>query len=160
MTYMIGPVSVTALRKTLPDLVRPYRLKGVHIIAPLAFLAASWIIYWAGWQTDSLLIGFTLASLILYFAFMDRDAQTRSQLRSDWKNGLWLIVYYVFIGVMSFLGSFTNTKVYSIVIPAPWDTIVVGVGSLIFYYWGVASALRVPRITDADEAEESTLGNF
>ncbi|GMA58585.1 hypothetical protein GCM10025858_30880 [Alicyclobacillus sacchari] len=24
MTYMIGPVSVTALRRTLPDLVRPY----------------------------------------------------------------------------------------------------------------------------------------
>ncbi|TDY49553.1 aspartate/glutamate:proton symporter (AGT family) [Alicyclobacillus sacchari] len=160
MTYMIGPVSVTALRRTLPDLVRPYRLKGIHIIAPLAFLAASWIIYWAGWQTDSLLIGFTLASLVLYFAFMDRDAQTRAQLRSDWKNGLWIVVYYVFIGVMSFLGSFTNTKVYSIVIPAPWDTIIVGVGSLIFYYWGVASALRVPRITDTDEAEESTLGNF
>ncbi|WP_206921935.1 APC family permease [Alicyclobacillus suci] len=154
MTYMIGPVGVAALRRTAPDLKRPYRLKGLHIIAPAAFICATWIIYWAGWQTDSLLIGFTLASLILYFAFMDKDVESRQRLKNEWKSGIWLIVYYLFIAVMSVLGSFTNTKVYHIVIPNPWDTIIVGVGGLVFYYWGVASALRVPRIADESEAEE------
>ncbi|WAH35801.1 APC family permease [Alicyclobacillus dauci] len=153
MTYMIGPVGVAALRRTAPDLVRPYKLKGLGVIAPAAFICATWIIYWAGWQTDSLLIGFTLASLILYFAFMDRDSETRNRMRTEWKSGIWLIVYYLFVGVMSILGSFTNTKVYSIVIPNPWDTIVVGLGAIVFYYWGVASALRVPRIVEEDEAE-------
>ncbi|GMA62299.1 APC family permease [Alicyclobacillus fastidiosus] len=154
MTYMIGPVGVAALRRYAPELHRPYKLKGLHILAPAAFVCATWIIYWAGWQTDSLLIGFTLASLILYFAFMDKDAASRQRMKNEWKSGIWLIVYYLFVGVMSVLGSFTNTAVYHIVIANPWDTIIVGVGALVFYYWGVASALRVPRIVDEAEAEE------
>lgn len=153
MTYMIGPVSAAALRKSAPNLVRPYKLKGMHIIAPLAFVFATWIVYWAGWKVDSLLIGFTLAGLVLYFAFMDGSTEARQRMKKEWKSGIWLIVYYLFVGVMSYLGSFTNTAAFKVVIPQPWDSIIVAVGSLILYYWGVASALRVPRITDENEAE-------
>lgn len=150
MTYMIGPISVSSLRKTSPGMDRPFFLKGMRIISPLAFIAASWIIYWSGWSTDSLIIGLTLGSLILYFAFMDRNKNWREKLKVEWKAGIWLVVYYVFMLVMSRLGSFVPKNMNPI-IPGPWDTIIVAIGAIILYYWGVASALRKPIIDTDDE---------
>ncbi|HET7578314.1 MAG TPA: APC family permease [Bacillales bacterium] len=153
MTYMVAPVSVASLRKTLPDMKRPFHLKAsAHIIAPLSFVAASWIIYWSGWGTVSLLVGLILGSLILYFAFMDKGKKWHERLKTDSKAGIWLIVYYIFILVMSRLGSF-GPDGSTAVIPSPWDSVVVAVLSLFFYYWGVYSALNKPQI-DTDEEDD------
>lgn len=157
MTYMVGPVSVASLRKTDPNMSRPFRLKGLSILSPLAYVAATLIIYWSGWSTDSLLIGLTLASLILYVAFMDRTPETRTRLRTEWKNGIWLVGYFVFIFIMSRLGSFTDTTAYKVAIPQPWDDIIIVVGALGFYYWGVGSALRNSRIEKDDTYDDSEL---
>lgn len=51
LMYAAAPLALAALRKTKPDLPRVYRLPAAGILAPLAFVCASWIIYWAGWQT-------------------------------------------------------------------------------------------------------------
>ncbi len=155
MTYMVGPVSVASLRKSDPDMPRPFKLKGLSILSPLAYIAATLIIYWSGWSTDSLLIGLTLASMILYFAFMDRTPETRARLRTEWKNGIWLVGYFVFIFIMSRLGSFTNTDVYKVTIPQPWDDIIVIIGAIVFYYWGVGSALHTSRIEKDDTFDDS-----
>ena len=95
LTYMIGPISLASLRKTSPSLNRPFRLKASRILAPLAFIASSLIIFWSGWVTNLEIIGITLVSLILYFAFVDRE-EYRNRIRSDWKSGAWLVVYFIF----------------------------------------------------------------
>lgn len=154
MTYIFGPVSAAALRRTGANLHRPFRLPGMGIIAPLAFVAASCIVYWSGWSIDELLIGLILGSLILYFAFMDKTPETRARLGTDLKAGGWVIVYYLFIGVLSKYGTFGGSGA----IKAPWDTIIVAVGGLVCYYWGVASALPQPRI-DSDDVEETVMAS-
>lgn len=156
MTYMVGPVSIASLRKTSPDMHRPFRLRGMSVISLLAFIGSSWIIYWSGWSTDSLLIGLVIGSLVLYFAFMDR-AESHAQLKAQWKSGIWLIVYYIFIFVMSRLGSFgpSGTKP---VIPNPWDSLIVAVGAIILYFWGIASRLPQPEF-DEDESEDVSVGS-
>lgn len=152
MTYMVGPISIATLRKTNSGMHRPFFLRGSSIVAPLAFIGATWIIYWSGWATDSLLIGLVIGSLVLYFAFMDR-AESRGTLKRDWKSGVWLIVYYVFIFVMARIGSFGPSGAKPL-IPDPWDSIIVAVGAIILYYWGIASRLPQPEFdTDDDEAE-------
>ncbi len=156
LTYIFGPVTLAALRKSAPDHPRPFKLGGLGIIGPLAFIAGSWIVYWSGWTIDRLLIGLTLGSLILYFAFMDRDAETLARVKRDWRAAIWVIVYYLFMGVMTYIGSFGPLK--HPIIPGPYiDSLVVGVAALIFYYWGVASALPQALVT-SDPEEEPEIG--
>jgi amino acid transporter len=156
MTYMVGPVSQAALRKSSPNMHRPFRLGGWQIFSPIAFIFATWIIYWSGFTTDALLISMTLASLILYFAFMDRDKEWHHKLKTEWKAGMWLIAYFIFIFVMTRIGSFGPTDANGNVHPvigSPWDTVIVAIGSIFLYYWGVNSALAKPQI-DTDDDEE------
>jgi len=154
LTYMIGPISQASLRKTSPDLVRPFRLKGWQLWSPLAFICATWIIYWSGFTIDALLVSMTIGSLVLYFAFMDRDKEWHQKLRAEWKAGVWLIVYYIFIFVMTRIGSF-GPKGVKPIIANPWDTVIVAAAALIFYYWGVSSALKQPLIDTDDEEDEA-----
>ncbi|WP_243676082.1 APC family permease [Vulcanisaeta distributa] len=53
LTYMVvGGIAVQALRRTAPDLPRPFRLWAMPVLAPpLATLAASLVIYWSGFST-------------------------------------------------------------------------------------------------------------
>lgn len=151
MTYMIGPISMASLRKTLPNMHRPFTLRGANVINPLAFIAATLIIYWSGWTTNSLLVALVLGSPILYFAFMDRDGASRRKLSTAWKSGAWLIAYNLFILVMTRIGSFGPMK--QPLIEGPYlNSLVVVIGSLILYYWGVRSALPEPSFeSDTDE---------
>lgn len=153
MTYMIGPISQASLRRTSPDLPRPFRLKGWQLWSPLAFVCATWIIYWSGFTIDALLVSMTIGSLILYFAFMDRDKAWHEKLRTEWKAGIWLIVYYVFIFVMTRIGSF-GPKGAKPLIPNPWDSLVVAIVGLLFYWWGIRSALKQPQFDTDDEEDE------
>ncbi len=152
LTYIFGPVTLSSLRLSAADHPRPFKLGGSGIIAPLAFVAGTWIVYWSGWTIDRLLIALTLGSLILYFAFMDRDDESLARVKRDWKAAIWVIGYYLFIAVMTYIGSFGPMK--NPILHGPWtDSIVVGVLALIFYYWGVASRLAKANITLESEEE-------
>lgn len=146
LTYCVGPVSLTSLRRTTPELKRPFRLKWIHVMSPLAFIAATLVIYWSGWGVVSMLVGILFASMILYFAFADKKI-SGDQIKTDLKSAFWLFGYYIFVFIMSLLGSFGPYDI----IAAPWDTIITSIGILIFYYWGVATALPEARIEDQDE---------
>jgi amino acid transporter len=155
LTYMIGPVSAASLRKTSPEMVRPFRLKAMSVLSPLAFIAASLIIFWSGWQTNLEIIGMVLVSLVIYFAFADREG-LRERMKADWKAGYWLVVYYIFMLVISRLGNFQLPKGAKPIITQPWDSVIVVVGSIIIYYWGVKSAMRQPEL-DTDDVEDQAL---
>ncbi|GEO26492.1 aspartate:proton symporter [Alicyclobacillus acidoterrestris] len=149
LTYILGPVSAHAFRRTAPNLARPFRLAGMGIISPISFVIASLIIYWSGWQTDRLLIGMQLIVWVLYLIFnrLAPSAQVSfgQQLKSSW----WLVVYYAVMMVVSYLGgtTFGGTNI----LPTPWDQIVVILMSFGAYYWGVYSAVPNPNFdVDAD----------
>ena len=149
LTYMTGPVSAEALRNRAPELPRPFKLRGLRWISPLAFIAATLLILWSGWSVISLLVILLVASLVFYFAFVDKDETLRKNLKEDFKASIWLFGYYAFMLIMTYFSTFGPGKA----IPGPWDSILTGVLSLVFYYWGVHSALKVPRITEDEELE-------
>ena len=97
----------------------------------LYFVIGSMIFYWTGWPTDGILLIATLVGLIMYFYYYARNKTAVADLR----RGIWLVVYFVFGILMSYFGSFGGTGV----IAAPWDTIIVAVASIGFYYWAVAA---------------------
>lgn len=152
LTYMIGPISLAALRKTSPDMQRPFFLKGSRLLSPLAFIAASLIIFWSGWTTNLEILGITLVSIVLYFAFMDREG-IRDRIKSDWKSGSWLVFYFIFMLIISRLGNYQLPNGAKPIIASPWDSLIVVIGALIFYYWGVNSAMVEPEIDDDDESD-------
>lgn len=51
LTMIIGGMGTAVLRKTAPNLPRPYRLKWFPVLAPAGFLAATEIFYWSGFVT-------------------------------------------------------------------------------------------------------------
>ncbi len=51
LTYIMGGVGLPVLRRTAPDIPRPFRLKAAWFWAPIGFLAAVLILYWAGYST-------------------------------------------------------------------------------------------------------------
>ncbi|GMA49569.1 aspartate-proton symporter [Alicyclobacillus contaminans] len=138
LTYIVGPVSLHAFRFNAPNLERPFYLKGINIISPLAFIIASEIIYWTGWKTDSGLIGAMLVMFVLYLLFSKFVPKDQVSLSQQLKSTWWLIVYFVVMFLISYLGTFDGGKN---VLSGPWDQIIVAVISLGAYYWGVKSAL-------------------
>ncbi|MEU1515232.1 hypothetical protein ABZ490_24315 [Streptomyces sp. NPDC005811] len=53
------------------------------------------------------------------------------------RSGVWLVLFFTFLYVADYLGSFGTD-----VITAPWDSIIVFLGSLAFYWWGVNAGAR------------------
>ncbi len=51
LTYIMGGAGLPVMRRTAPDLPRPFRLRGAAIWSPISFLAAVLILYWGGFST-------------------------------------------------------------------------------------------------------------
>lgn len=151
--YAFAPIALTALRRTDPERVRPYRLKGAVVIAPLSFVAANEIIYWAGWTTlwrlmVALVIGYVVFGLSYVFG------KQTPRPKMDPKSLLWLIPWLGGMAVISYFGQYgggTNA------IPEWWDLGVVAVWSLIVFYAAVNMALPRARVAEAVEREETDL---
>ncbi|MCF8566564.1 APC family permease [Alicyclobacillus tolerans] len=152
LTYILGPISLHAFRRTAPDMPRPFKLKGYSVIAPLSFAVASLIIYWTGWQTDSWLLGAQIVMFLFYVAF-NRFAPKHIPFRQQVKSSLWIIVYFALMMVISYLGTFQGVKG----IPAPWDQVVVVVMSFAIYYWGISAALPVPNMGQEEDEVSSNV---
>lgn len=140
IAYLTGPVTVISLRKMAPDLKRPFAPAYLNWVAPLSFILASLAIYWTMWPTTIQVILVIALGLPIYLYYEIRYLHRpwRKQIRS----AAWLIVYLVFISLMSYLGSkdFGGLGV----VKYPWDMIVIAIISYLFYRWGVAS--RLPQV--------------
>lgn len=106
LSFGAGPLVVAALRRQLPEQARPFRLPGGDLLPFLAFLAATAITYWAGWETNArlfvaVLLGYVVLALHYRFA-ADRGAIPPMRLR----NGSWVVVWFAGLAVCSWLGPF------------------------------------------------------
>ncbi|OLZ11595.1 APC family permease [Sulfobacillus thermosulfidooxidans] len=161
LTYITGPVSAAVFRRTAIHHARPVRLGALGLIAPLAFIGGSLIIYWTGWNTNAPLLGIILAGLILYLlAGFTAPQEIARPDKQSVKSAAWLIVFLLFMLVMSYVGSgiFGSPANHGKgIIPYPWDLVVVALFSLAFYYWGVQSGYRTRDLTERLE-ESLTAG--
>jgi amino acid transporter len=145
ITYLTGPVSVLTLRRTADRMRRPFRLAGLPVIAALAFILATELLYWARWPLTGeiiLLIVVALPVYLYYQAKVEWEGFAR-QLRASW----WLIVYLPVIALVSWAGSARfGGHDY---LRWGWDLIVVAALGLIFFVWGVKSGWSTPAVEEA-----------
>ncbi|MBF9067139.1 APC family permease [Streptacidiphilus fuscans] len=131
-TFAIGSVSVIAFRRCeVGD--AGTRIGAMQFVAPAAFVVSSLVIFWASWPTLLKTIPIVAVGLVLYGLNYFRN---RSSV-GDFRAGIWLPVYLGAMYVLSVLGSFGGHHV----LPAPWDSVTVGVVALGIYVWAVRSAV-------------------
>ncbi|MEP7042991.1 MAG: APC family permease, partial [Dokdonella sp.] len=145
ISYLTGPVSAMTLRRTAPDLHRPLRLSGLPVLAALAFIFATELLYWAKWPLTGEIILLMVVALPVYIYYQARCGwrDFRRQLDGAW----WLIVYLPSIALVSWAGSerFGGRGYLSY----GWDLAFVAAIGLVFYVWGVKSGWRTPAIEAA-----------
>ncbi|MDA8396854.1 MAG: APC family permease, partial [Actinomycetota bacterium] len=145
-TYMIGPISASVLRKTHDDAHRPFRLGGLSVISPLAFVMGTLIIYWTGWNIDWKLVLAILVGTIIYAIAASRSGTSLQKVDgASMKSAAWLVLYLVFLLAMTYFGSSAFGAPYNHgkgLIEYPLDLVVVAVAGFIFFYAGVASGRR------------------
>ncbi len=154
LMYAGAPLALGALRMSKPDLPRAYRLPAAQFLAPVSFMLANFIVYWAGWGTYStlmvvMIIGFVLMGISYRFKL------NPNQPPIDWDAAVWVLPYLVGLGIISYFGGFGESGiiggvgVFKNVLVGGHDhlgtylsLLVVAVFSLVIYY--MAMARRMP----------------
>ena len=142
ISYITGPVAVMSLRRLAPDMPRPVQLKAMPVIAPVAMVFGSLVLYWAKWPLTGKVILLMAAGLPIWAFYELRKPM--SQLKPHLKAGVWMVAYLFVMAFVSYIGS----KDYGGqgYLPQGWDLLVVAAIGLGFYYWGVHSAWHNPSL--------------
>ncbi len=146
ITYLVVPISVMVLRRTAPNLHRPLRVPGLAVLAPMAFVLATLMLFWARWpHTGEIMLLLILPMPVyLYYQAQAEWRDFARQLRGAW----WLGAYLLAITLLSWAGSkeFEGHDY----LRYPWDELCVAVAALVFYYWGLRSGWRTPGVIAAE----------
>jgi len=146
ISYMTGPVSAMSLRRTAPGLHRPLRVKALPVLAGVAFVMATELLYWARWPLTGQIILLMLVALPIYFYYQARSGwrDFGRQLKGAW----WLVCYLPTLALVSWLGSSTfGGRGY---LTYGWDLVAVAAIGIVFYVWGVGSGWRTPSVEQAE----------
>lgn len=137
LSYAVAPISVAALRRSAPELPRPFFLRGFAVLGPASFAIAALIVYWSNWSTVSWLLGLQILIFAAYVGWKLAKGHDRVHLRQEVRSSAWLIGFYALTMLISWLGTFGGHGV----IGRPWDSVLVIVMALGVYYWGALTGL-------------------
>lgn len=115
LTYGIGPICLTCLRKQLPDYPRPFRLSCGPLIAFLGFYICTAGVYWSGLHSVIRLLVLITLGILFYFYYYKVFSKNKTPL--DSKNASWLFIYLAALGIFSFCGNYGGKHF----IPVLWD---------------------------------------
>jgi amino acid transporter len=142
ISYLTGPVSVSVLRRTAPDIHRPLRIPMLHVIAGLAFVFATELLYWARWPRTGEIILLMVVALPIWLWYAVKRGGT--DLMKQVQGALWLIFYLPAIAALSWAGSARfGGHGY---LPYGWDLLIVAVVAIGFFAWGLACGWRTPEV--------------
>jgi amino acid transporter len=131
-TFGIASISAGVFRR-VGVTTRSTRIRGVGILAPLTFAAGGLVVSWVPWSQVAATLPVVAMGLVWYAVNFFVQKHDRAEIR----GGLWLLAFFAFLYLMTYLGSFG-----AYVIAAPWDSVIVAVGGLLFYRWGVVEGTR------------------
>lgn len=137
--FAVNPVAMFAMRKQFK-----YKLPGGQIIAPLAFIFSSLIAFWSGWPA----VPYSVAVIALGSAIFGAIYKVRQKVF----NSLWYIFYMLFITLMTYIGSDGALSLLNFYLATAIVTIV---SVVVFFPWGIKSALKDIVIPSQEETEQS-----
>ncbi|WP_424889953.1 APC family permease [Streptomyces sp. XH2] len=161
ISYITGPVAVMSLRRIAPDMKRPVKLKAMPVIAPIAMIFGSLVMYWARWPLTGKVIFIMAIGLPIWAWYELRKPW--AELKPHLQAGAWMVTYLLVMAFVSWAGGTEfGGKGY---LAEGWDIVVVVLIALAFYAWGVNSAWRNPTLVATEkemaaaEAAEAAAGS-
>jgi amino acid transporter len=146
ITYLVVPISVMVLRRTAPNLHRPLRVPGLPILAPIAFVLSTLMLFWARWPHTGQIMLLLILPLPVYLYYQAKGEwkDFARQMRASW----WLFAYLITVTVLSWAGSKEfEGKGY---IGYGWDQLCVAIAAVFFYFWGLRSGWRTPALEEVE----------
>ena len=117
ISYVIGPISLLALRHQIPNQPRLLKLPFPTLWSYFAFFLCNCLAYWSGWDIISKLLLAIIAGIIILFGYRIINTTARSiPLHS--RSALWLWPYFGGLTLISYLGSFGHG---ASLLPFGWD---------------------------------------
>lgn len=124
LSLAFGPPALLALRRSAPDVARPFRLPAPRLLCGVAFFTANTIVYWCGWETNRACLAI-LVGLGVLFVAVKKVSSPRERL--DLVGLAWLAPYAIGLAAVSALGQFgAGAKV----VPAGVDLVLLAVLSV------------------------------
>jgi amino acid transporter len=149
ITYLVAPVSASALRRTAPHLHRPLRIPALELLAPTAFVLATLMLYWARWPHTGQIMLLLIVPIPVYLYYQAKSGW--ADFRRHLKGAYWLIAYLAAVVALSWAGSTQfEGRGY---IGYGWDQLSVAVAALGFFYWGVRSGWPTPALAGIKNPE-------
>jgi amino acid transporter len=139
LLYIAAAVAAAVFAVVEPDRLSGW-VPGLRFIAPVSFVLASEFIYWSGWPDLRLALPLTLLGVPLFVALWRTDRTV--PLGTELRRGAWLVAHLLLLTALSGLGSFEGAGL----LPAPYDTIAVALGSLAVFPLAVRSGVRLHRV--------------
>ncbi|MGK4584082.1 APC family permease [Kitasatospora sp. HPMI-4] len=147
ISYITGPVAVMSLRRLAPDLKRPVKLKAMPVIAPVAMVFGSLVLYWAKWPLTGKVILLMAAGLPIWAWYELRKPW--AVLKPHLMAGCWMVAYLFVMAAVSWAGS-SDFGGHGY-LPEGWDLLIVALIALGFYFWGVRSSWQNPSLAKVRE---------
>ncbi|MFB6441432.1 APC family permease [Streptomyces sp. NPDC056411] len=138
ISYLIGPIAVGTLRRTRPELPRPFRLPAAGVLCPVTFAFAACALYWSKWPETGKITLLTLVAAPVAALVLWRRGERR--LLRQFAPAWWMILFLVWTAAVSALGGpeFGGRGV----IPSGLDTVLIAVTAPLFYFWAVRSGVK------------------
>lgn len=150
ISYITGPVAVMAMRRLAPGMPRPVKLRAMPVIAPIAMIFGSLVMYWARWPLTGKVILIMAIGLPVWAWYELRKPW--AELKPHLLAGAWMVTYLLVMALVSWAGGTEfGGKGY---LAEGWDIVVVSAIALLFYVWGVRSAWRNPSLIAVEREME------
>ncbi|MGW8972277.1 APC family permease [Streptomyces platensis] len=138
ISYLIGPIAVGVLRRTRPELPRPFRLPAAGVLCPITFAFAACALYWSKWPETGKITVLTLVAAPVAAVVLWRRGER--QLLRQFAPAWWMIAFLVWTATVSALGGeeFGGRGV----LPGVLGTALIAVTAPVFYFWAVRSGVK------------------
>lgn len=126
LSFAVGPIVLLGLRKIDPDRPRPFRVPAATFVSMIAFVIATLIIYWGGWDTVWRLGACLLVGLALFLVRGVKHGLRDLDLPQAW----WLLPYCAGLGILSYCGPYGGIGV----VPRGIDALLLIVFSIVILF--------------------------
>lgn len=106
LTYLTGATSTMAMRYRLPNMSRPFKLRGVYLVSILGIFASTLVFLWSGWAIVSKSGIAICIAIIMLSAYRKFGADKSQEISWNFRESTWFWFYIVAVTVVSYLSTF------------------------------------------------------
>jgi amino acid transporter len=106
LTYLTGATSTLAMRHRLPNIYRPFKLKGVFLISLLGVFSSTLVFLWSGWEIVSKSGIAICIAIFMLGAYRNFGADKLEKISWHFKQSIWFWFYIIAVSIVSYLSDF------------------------------------------------------